>query len=120
MALTLPIYECQRCGHRALSFQECCPSCRRIGSYYPVEREIQGRVSTCVMVHVPEETSVGQVPYRLVWVECGNGLRLRGRLDPSQGDVETGSDVELAGYSSGTPVFVKLKRKKIEEKHSLH
>lgn len=58
------------------------------------------------MVHVPDERSQRKVPYPIVWVECGNGLQLRGHLEAWDEDVEAGTSVKLQSYSQGTPVFV--------------
>lgn len=104
--MTLSVFECQRCSHRTLSHQECCPFCGIRGSYYPVEREIQGRISSFVMVHVPDERFQKKVPYPLVFVECGHGLQLRGHLDAWNQGVEAGTSVKLQSYSQGVLVFV--------------
>lgn len=105
MALTISVYNCQRCGHQTLSFQEWCPSCQRSGSYYPQEMEIRGTVTTSVKVHVPDEKFTGEVPYQLIWVDCGNDLRLKGRLHPTEKEIEIGTEVELASYIHETPIF---------------
>lgn len=67
--------------------------------------EIRGKVTTSVKVHVPDETFTGQLPYQLIWVDCGNDLRLKGRLHPTEEEVEIGMEVELESYNHGTPVF---------------
>lgn len=105
MALTISVYNCQRCGHQTLSLQACCPSCQRSGSYYPQEMEIRGKVTTSVKVHVPDEKFNGQLPYQLIWVDCGNDLQLKGRLHPTEKEVVIGTEVELASYIHGTPIF---------------
>lgn len=105
MALTLSVYHCQRCGHQTLTFQAYCPSCQRSGSYYPQEKEIRGKVTTSVKVHVPDDKFKGQVPYQLVWVDCGNALRLKGRLHPAEKEVEIGAEVELDSYVHDTFIF---------------
>lgn len=105
MALRMTVYQCGKCGHKQSIPQGYCSRCRSANSCKPVIQEIAGTVFSYTKVHVCEERFKSEAPYLLAVIECGDGLRVMGRVRQTDGQLGIGSRAELAGFQGETPLF---------------